>query len=468
MTRSKLLRLRYIATDLLSIVLSYVLFNSVRFHVEQQDQLYADISSYLFSSKSLWVGLIYLAFWMGLFALSGYYNKPVAKSRISELLITFNSTLIGSVIVFLLLVVDDLVHDTALYLKLFSLLFAIVFLVVYIPRLLTTNWGIRMRRLHPRYRRVLLLGSGSEAENISKWLKKTNELVVERIPIESPEDGRSPEEIFKLCLPLVHAAIERHKPDSIVLVVDSNDARFISNFLYRLYAIKIPIRIPVRSMLFAGVKIKMPSLKEEPMIDLTETNMSESSKNIKWLIDRIVSILILIIFSPLYLALAIGVRLSSPGPIIFGQERIGLHGKPFTIYKFRTMHLGAEKDGPQLSHDTDPRITKYGLLLRKYRLDELPQFWNVLRGDMSLVGPRPERAYYINKLVETAPYYYLLHNVRPGITSWGMVKYGYASTVEEMLERLKYDFLYYENMSLRLDVEVLFYTIFTIAKGLGK
>ena len=196
--------------------------------------------------------------------------------------------------------------------------------------------------------------------------------------------------------------------------------------------------------------------------------MSEMEQNVKWLFDRLVSLMSLIVLSPLFAILSILVKSSSEGPVFYRQERIGRGGKPFGIYKFRTMYVNAEADGPQLSHEGDSRITPLGIKLRKYRLDELPQFYNVLRGDMSIVGPRPERAYYIKQILERAPYYYLLHQLRPGITSWGMVRYGYASTVDEMIERLYYDWLYYEHMSIKLDLAVLLCTMGTIIKGKGK
>ena len=145
-----------------------------------------------------------------------------------------------------------------------------------------------------------------------------------------------------------------------------------------------------------------------------------------------------------------------------------MYGKPFNIIKFRTMVQDAERFGPQLSSDSDPRITSVGKFLRKSRLDELPQFFNVIRGDMALVGPRPERAHFIELIMERAPHYRHLQKVRPGITSWGQVKYGYATNVEEMIQRLRFDLIYIENMSIALDLKILMYTVITVLKGRGK
>ena len=183
--------------------------------------------------------------------------------------------------------------------------------------------------------------------------------------------------------------------------------------------------------------------------------------------DIVVSALSLIVLSPVLAAIAIAVKCDSKGPAIYRQQRIGLHKKPFMINKFRTMRIDAEDCGPALSRHDDPRITPLGHFLRKYRLDELPQFWNVLIGDMSLVGPRPEREYYIRQIIARHPAYSLIHQVRPGITSWGMVKYGYASDVDQMLERLEYDLLYIENVSLGVDLKILFYTVSTVVTGKG-
>ena len=187
----------------------------------------------------------------------------------------------------------------------------------------------------------------------------------------------------------------------------------------------------------------------------------------KRLTDIVVSGLGMIILSPVFLVAAIAIRIESPGGSIFSQERIGLRKKPFRIHKFRTMRTDAENQGPALSSANDSRITRIGRTLRKYRLDELPQFWNVFKGDMSLIGPRPEREYYIRQIIREAPYYTLVHQVRPGITSLGMVKYGYANTIPKMIERLQYDIVYLENISFTIDMKILMYTLSTVINGRG-
>jgi len=214
--------------------------------------------------------------------------------------------------------------------------------------------------------------------------------------------------------------------------------------------------------------VKMTSIFGAPLIEVNPLIMPAWQFSVKRAMDIAVSGLALILLTPVYLLLAIGVKLSSPGPVFFTQERIGKHGRPFWIVKFRSMYCGAEQNGPQLSSSSDARITTFGRWMRKTRMDELPQFWNVLKGDMSLVGPRPERQHFIDAIMKVAPHYRHLHKVRPGITSWGQVKFGYAENVDQMVRRLKYDVLYIENMSIAMDLKILAYTILIVLKGDGK
>ncbi|MDE7095954.1 MAG: sugar transferase, partial [Muribaculaceae bacterium] len=256
--------------------------------------------------------------------------------------------------------------------------------------------------------------------------------------------------------------------DQIILAPQKSDEENVLNLVYRLFPIGKPIKLSPDTLNFMTSSIKLKDIYGFPLVDLTHSSMSESEKNIKRTFDFVVSLVTLIALSPLYLILAIWVKKDSKGPVFYRQERIGLKERPFDIIKFRTMSTDAENDGPQLSSDFDPRVTKSGKIMRKYRLDELPQFWNVLKGEMSIVGPRPERKFFINKIIKKAPYYTLLYQARPGITSWGMVQYGYASDIDEMLERSKYDLIYISNMSILVDLKIMLYTVLTILEGKGK
>lgn len=197
-----------------------------------------------------------------------------------------------------------------------------------------------------------------------------------------------------------------------------------------------------------------------------KSKMSAFKDNLKRVFDCTASCGGMIVFSPLFLAIYLTVKCDSKGPAIFKQERIGRNGKPFTLYKFRSMKVTSESDGkPALCSDGDKRLTKVGKFIREHHLDELPQLWNVAKGDMSFVGPRPERKYYIDKIMEVNPEYERLYELRPGLFSYATLHNGYTDTLEKMLKRLDYDLEYLRTRSLSMDTKIIFKTVWSILSG---
>ena len=266
----------------------------------------------------------------------------------------------------------------------------------------------------------------------------------------------------------INKIIEDSEIKEVIIATESDDLTKTNEIINDLANLKVEIKVIADMYSILTGSVKMNSIFGALLISVNPEIMPSWQKTIKRILDLLISIIAILMLIPVFIVLAILIKFGSKGGIIFKQERIGLENKPFEIFKFRSMFLESEKNGPQLSSQNDPRITPIGRFMRKTRLDETPQFFNVIKGDMSLVGPRPERQYYIDEIIKKAPHYKHISNVKPGITSWGQVKYGYAENVDEMIARLKFDLLYVENMSLVLDMKILFYTIIIMLKGSGK
>ncbi len=469
----KLHTFRYVLADYISALIAWCIFFTYRkytvspFVFDQFDEL-------VLNDKNLYIGIAVIPiYWLILYAFSGYYRKIFRKSRLKELEQTLIVTFFGTIILFFAIILDDMIISYRNYIEYYLFLYGTHFILTYIPRFTVTT--ITVRKIHRGIIgfNTVLIGNDEIATEIFLRAKKQNvqsgNKFLGYVYISADKPHRISE--YLPCLGSIEELkdiIVKHEIEEVIIAVQNGKRKYIEQIFSVIENSDVVIKIipQIQDILLGSVK--MTSVLQEPLIQIYQDLMPEWQKQIKRVLDIAMSVVAIIALIPVYLFLAWSVKRSSKGPIIYKQERIGHRGKPFYIFKFRSMYLDSEKDGPQLSSQEDSRITPFGKFMRKTRMDELPQFFNVLRGEMALVGPRPERQYYIDQIVKVAPHYRLLHRIKPGITSWGQVKYGYAENVDQMVERLKYDLVYLENMSLQMDIKIMIHTTLIVLQGRGK
>ena len=467
--QKKFVRICYLATDFLAAALAWIIYFLYR------SEIAADYQPGRFFSL-LYSSLTIALFWCLVYAFWGFYRDYLRKSRMRELFNLLSAVLMGVGLIFLILILDEDGSGIRLrYYKTTAIYFLIHLLIAGFAKICYLSL-IKKLILSRKIRfETLLLGSGPAAREIFLDIEQNSRHLglhftgfmhlEENQPLEM-EDGTGLENLghYK------HLAsiLESRQIEQLILAIEATDHPHIEEILGMAEGKNLIISIlPDMYQILLGL-VKVQHVFGTPLIEIRRDLMPVWQQVTKRAMDILASLLVLVLGSPFLILVAAITKFSSRGPVLFFQERIGKDGIPFKIIKFRSMYTDAEKAGPALSSERDPRITPWGRFMRKTRIDEFPQFYNVLIGEMSLVGPRPERQFFIDKIMERAPHYRHLTRVKPGITSLGQVKYGYAENVDQMVKRLKFDILYIENMSLGMDFRILIHTVLTVLGAKGK
>ena len=450
----------------------------------------AYLAYYVFRVRSGWIPysiepelflpmMFICMYWLIWFGLFGLYRLWYEQSRIDEILTIGRSTIVGALILFFLIFLDDTTSETIVQSRLLILGYwtALTFLVI-------------IGRLAQRFvqRKLLIAGVGLRNTIIVGWSDKAFRLcdMVLKYPalgykvIGFVKTGAKVDSTLRVKentyqkIPIlgsiqdVSHLIKKHTIHEVLIGLDTTEHSQLIEIMRQCDSVDVGMKIMPDLYDIVSGQARISSLYGLPLMDVRPQLMKPWEEVAKRVLDILFSLSVLIIGFPLWILIAFLIKVDSTGPMFYRQTRVGRNGRHFKILKFRSMRTDAEKhSGPVWAGKNDPRVTRLGRLLRKAHLDELPQFVNVLIGDMSLVGPRPERPFFVDKITKEVPLYNHRHRVRPGITGWAQVKHKYDENMEDVRAKIKYDLFYIENLSWRMDLKIIFNTLYVIIAGKG-
>lgn len=466
MTPAGLQRMRYMLSDYVLLNLGWFTFNVVRYYSLPADWA-GPIGGFLLLPSVILGQCVLPLLAIGLYAISGYYNRPYEKSRVDDVLNTAGVSALSALMMFFAVLVNDTIPERLLNYQLLLILWFLLAVPVYAGRYAVTA-SVKRAISGGRLRfATLVVGTGARARAVAERIRRVPTSMGFDIIGFVAADGDCGADGEYMSMEEACSLVRDGIVANVILADENCDVSETARLLGLFLPLHCSIYMAPDLYGLLTMRPRVNSVANEPLVNIGSAGVSAATANMKRVGDVLLSALALVLIAPVYMVIAVAVKADSPGPAFYSQERVGYRGRRFMIRKFRTMHTDAEAAGPQLSSDGDRRITRVGAVLRKYRLDELPQFWNVFIGQMSIVGPRPEREHYLRLIARKAPCVELLHQVRPGLTSWGMVKFGYARNVDEMVERLAYDMLYIENVSFGVDLRIMLHTINTVLTGKG-
>ncbi|HTY35889.1 MAG TPA: sugar transferase [Bacteroidota bacterium] len=462
-------RIVLLLLDFITIVMAYTAYYMLR------------VRSGLFTNPiepDLYMPMIAIyVYWLILFSFFGLYRSWYAQSRLDEIITLFRTTGAGVIVLFFVVFIDDTAtHPQPSTRTLIAAYWILLFGFVSIGRLALRATQKRLLENGIGARNTLIVGWSAKARDLCDMVLKYPALgykLVGFVETERRKSTRKTRVGYKQ-VPLLGSTeqlssiITKHDIREVLVGLDSSEHEKLIQILNECTGYEVGLKIMADMYDIVSGQARVSSIYGAPLIEVNPEIMKPWEESLKRGLDVVVSFLILVVGSPFWLLVAAIIKLNSPGPALYGQERIGKNGKPFRIFKFRSMYVDAEKkSGPVWASKQDPRVTPVGRILRRLHVDEVPQFINVLRGDMSLVGPRPERDFFVEKLSAELPLYKRRLKVRPGITGWAQVKHKYDESIEDVKVKLKYDLFYIENMSWRMDLKILFNTFYVMIMGKG-